>query len=102
MKIKFFKKENNFKKKDFTFNPNLYWKFAIGSVFVMILLSSFFGYRLFTQTNQEPVLSATNGGRQVPTVKKERIEKVLNYFFEKEKKSAKISISSSSVIDPSL
>lgn len=102
MKIKFFKKENNFKKKNFAFSPNLCWKFAIGSAFVLILLSSFLSYRLFTQTNQEPVLSAMNESGQVPMVKKDRIEKVLNYFLERNQKSAKILNSPAPVIDPSL
>jgi hypothetical protein len=102
MKIKFFKKENNFKKKNFAFSPSFCWKFAIGGAFIMILLSSFFGYRLFTQTNQEPVLSVMNESGQVPTVKKNRIEKILNYFLEREQKSAKILNSRAPVIDPSL
>jgi hypothetical protein len=101
MKIKFFKKENNFKKKDFTFNPNLYWKLAVGGALVIVLLSSFFGYRLFTQINQEPVLSATNVGGQIPMVKKDRIEKVLNYFSAREQKSTEILNSPSPVVDPS-
>jgi hypothetical protein len=102
MKIKLFKKGNDFKKKDFAFNPNLYWKFVVGGVFVMILLSFFFGYRLFMQINQEFVLSVTNNGGQVPLINKDRIDKVLNYFSEREKRSALILNSPIPVVDPSL
>ena len=33
MKITLFKKQNNFKKKDFQFNPDFFWKIAIAVVF---------------------------------------------------------------------
>jgi len=102
MKIKLFKKENNFKKKNFQLNPNLYWKIAVGGAFVVILLSFFFGYRLFMRINQESVLPVANEGGQIPMVNKDRIEKVLNYFSEKEKKSIKILNSPAPFVDPSL
>ena len=90
MKIKFFKKENNFKKKNFAFNPNLYWKIAVCGSLTMILLSFLFGYRLFMQINQESILPIINGNEQVPTINENRVGKVLDYFSEKEQKSARI------------
>jgi len=104
MKINFFKKEKSFKKKDFVFNSNLYWKFAVGGGFVLVLLFSFLGYRFFTQMNQESVLpiTSTNTSGQVPTVQKDRIEKALNYFSAREQKSAEILNSPVPVVDPSL
>lgn len=102
MKIKFFKKENNFKKKNFAFNPNLFWEIAVCGAFIMILLSLFFGYRLFAQINQELVLSDIDKNEQVLQINKDRIEKVLNYFSEREKKSNQILNSPAPVVDPSL
>jgi lipid-A-disaccharide synthase-like uncharacterized protein len=102
MKINFFKKENNFKKKDFTFYPNLYWKIVLIGTVIIILLSFIFSYRLFVQINQEPVSSFANENGQLPTVNENRIEKVLNYFSEREKNSNQILNSSSPIVDPSL
>lgn len=102
MKITLFKKENSFKKKDFTFHPNLYWKIVLISAVIIILLSFIFSYRLFVQINQEPVLSFTNENGQLPIVNEDRIEKVLNYFSEIEKNSNQILNSPSPVVDPSL
>ena len=102
MKIDFFKKENNLKKKNFTFNPAFYWELAVFIVFVIIILSFFFGYYLFVQINQNPVLPATLGGEQTVTVSSDRLEEVLNYFSAREEKSNQIINSPSPVVDPSL
>jgi hypothetical protein len=102
MKIEFFKKRNNFKKKKSDFNPNFYWELSIFTAFVIMIASFFFGYYLFTQINQEPTSSTINTDGQVPTVDKNRIENDLNYFSEREQKSTDISNSPSPVVDPSL
>lgn len=102
MKINLFKKENSFKRKNFQFNPNFYWKIVVGFALLMIIFSFFFGSNLFNQINQEPILAATNNSGQVPMVDQNRIEKVLNYFSEREKKSTEILNSPAPVVDPSL
>jgi len=102
MKINFFKKENSFKKKDFTSRPNFYWKIVLFSTAIMILLSFVFSYHLFGQINQEPVLSFTNEDGKLGTINKDRILKVLNYFSEREKNSVEILNSPAPVVDPSL
>jgi arginine decarboxylase-like protein len=102
MKINLFKKEHNFKKKDFQFNTNLYWKLFLLGAFIIILYAFFFGYQLFTETNQEITLSTNGSTEQIETVNKDRVLKVLNYFSEREKKSAEILNSPAPVVDPSL
>ncbi|MFH1200948.1 MAG: hypothetical protein V1484_01300 [bacterium] len=102
MKINSFKKENSFKKKDFTFHSNLYWRIILISTVIIILLSFLFGYRLFMKINQEPILPFTNEDGRLPIINKDRIEKVLNYFSEREKKSNQILNFPSPVVDPSL
>ena len=102
MQIKLLKKEKSFKKKNFIFHPDLFWKIAVGGVLVSILFSFFFGYRFFTEINQEPILPATNESEQIETVKKDRIEEILRYFSEREKKSAEILNSPAPFVDPSL
>lgn len=102
MKINLFKKENSFKKKEFTFHANMYWRIIPVGVIVIIILSFIFSYRLFVKINQEPVLSDTNESNQLPIISKDRIEKVLNYFVERENNSNRILNSVSPVVDPSL
>jgi len=89
---KFFKKEKNFKKEEESLwlNVNLYWKLAVIFMFLGAFCSFFFGYYLFTQINKEPVMSSSNPINQIKTVKKEAINKELQYFSEREKKSAGI------------
>ena len=102
MKIKFLKKQNNFKKKDFTLNPNLFWKIAVFGTFVLIILAAFFGYYLFGQINKEYALSTVGNSGQVPTVDRSHIEKVLNYFSSREEKSKEVLANPAPVVDPSL
>jgi hypothetical protein len=104
MQIKFFKKEKNFKKEkeSFWLNVNLYWRFAVCFMFVVFLLSFLFGYYLFRQINQEPVLSSSDASPQIGTVNKEKMKKVLEYFSLREQKSIQILNSPSPVVDPSL
>ncbi|OGI68840.1 hypothetical protein A3A05_02455 [Candidatus Nomurabacteria bacterium RIFCSPLOWO2_01_FULL_41_12] len=99
--IKFFKKEKSFKKKSLSLNLNLYWKLAIYFVFAMILLSGFYGFYLFTQINKESIITLSGGG-QIGTARKEKIEKVLEYFSLRKKKSIEIINFPSPVVDPSL
>jgi hypothetical protein len=101
MKIKIFKKEKNFKKKDFNFNLNFYWEIVVFLAVAMLLFFAFFSYRFFVQTNREPALPAESGSNQVPKVSQERLTKVLNYFSEKEIKSVNIINSPAPVVDPS-
>ena len=104
MKIKFFTKEKKFtkEKENLWLNINLYWNFAVCFVLIIILVSSFFGYFLFLKTNKESVGKAGDTSAQIQTIKKERIDKVLKYFYIREQKSSQILNSPSSVIDPSL
>ena len=102
MKIKFFKKEDNFKKKDFNLNPNFYWKIAVIFTFSFMALSFFFAYRLFNQIEGETTSPAGGISEQIPMVKEDRLKKVLFYFTEKEQRSAKVLITPSVTVDPSL
>lgn len=102
MKIKFLTKKNSFRKKDFNLTPAFYWKIILFGILIAIIFSFLFGYRLFTEINQEVVLSIDNTNNQNPKVNKEKLSKVLNYFSERENKSIQIINSPTSVVDPSL
>jgi flagellar basal body-associated protein FliL len=101
MKIEFFKKKDDFKKKTFVINPNFYWKIVVLIAVILVIFSFVFGYYFFVQINQEFVLPDTNTGGQVGKVNKDRIEKVLNYFSDREQTSKEILNSPVPVVDPS-
>lgn len=99
MHIKFFKKEKSFKKK--SFSPILYWKIVVCAFFVLSVFSISFGFFLFKQVNKKPIFSGENNTSRAKMVKPERINKVLQYFSEREKKSKQIINSPSPISDPS-
>lgn len=101
MQIKLFKIKNNFKKKNLELNPYLYWKLIVLSAIVLTTVSFIFGYYTFMQTQDDSAASIENAIHKKP-IEKERIEKVLDYFLLREKKSAQIINSPSPVVDPSL
>ncbi len=102
--IKFFKKEKNWEKgkESSWLHINFYWELAVCLVFLVVLFSFLFGYRFFMRINEEAVLEVNNDNRQVETVKKERIEKVLEYFSLRKQKSSQILNSPAPIVDPSL
>ncbi|OGI79115.1 hypothetical protein A3F19_02865 [Candidatus Nomurabacteria bacterium RIFCSPHIGHO2_12_FULL_37_29] len=100
--IKFFKKEQNFKKESLWLNINFYWKLFVCIIFITIILASFFGYYFFMQINKEFTPIVDDDGGRAETIKKERIEKVLEYFSLRKQKSSQILKSPSSIVDPSL
>lgn len=102
MKIKFFKTKKDFRKKTAIVNPNLYWNIILYVTFALIILSFVFGLWFFSKTSTEPPVSAVDINGQIGVVKKQRIQKVLEYFSEREQKSAEILNSPSPVVDPSL
>ncbi len=103
MSIKIFKKQKNFRKKtDLFLSPEVYWRFFLGIEFLLTLTSLFFGWHLFRQVNKEFVLPSENVVSKIEMVKKARINKALEYFSAREKKSAEILNSHSPISDPSL
>ena len=102
MQISFFKNKNNFKKGNLKIRPDFYWHIILSFGILLILLSAVFGFYLFEQTERESNLSINSSNELIPTVKKERIDKVLEFFTLREQKSKEIINSPSSVVDPSL
>jgi hypothetical protein len=101
MKIKFLKREKHFKKEGSWLNLNFYWNLSICVILLATSLSLFLGYYFFMQIDKE-YAPLEGGSGQIETVKKERIDKVLEYFSLRKKKSDQISNSPSPVVDPSL
>lgn len=101
MKITLFKTKTSFKKKALAPEPGFYWKLVILLVFILILLSFIFGYYMFKKAIDESTVSIENINKKQP-VQKEKIQKVLEYFSLREKKSNDILNSNIIVVDPSL
>jgi len=104
MKINIFKIKikKKFGKENFKPSPNFYWKIILWVMFLMILASFAFGLYLFMKINKETASLETNIGGQGDIIREERIDKVLEYFSEREKESIKVLNSVSPIIDPSL
>ncbi len=102
MQIKFFKIKKSFRKENFKINPDTYWKFILSMAFAIMILSFVFGFYLFRQINKKSILPMGSISGQIEIIKKERIDKVLEYFSKRKKKSIEILNSPSPIIDPSL
>ncbi|MGH7249514.1 MAG: hypothetical protein ACREGC_00925 [Minisyncoccia bacterium] len=102
MKIKIFKKTKDFKKKDFALNALLYWKFFVAVAGIVLFAAFFFGYRLFTGIIEESPDPLSTTDNSVPKVDEARINSALQYFKDREQRSADILNSPAPVVDPSL
>ena len=88
-------------KKNFEINPTFYWELIFFITLIAIIAFLIFGYHVFINTNQEPVLPVGNDATQVGTVDKNSIENVINLFSEKAEISNQILNSSAPIVDPS-
>lgn len=101
MEIKFFKKEKHFKKENSLLTMDFFWSISVCILSIAFLLAVFFGYQLFVEVNKEGD-SAVNAGGQIENVKKERINKILEYFALKKQKSNEIINTPVLLVDPSI
>lgn len=101
MEIKFFKKQKNIKKERFEIRPSLYWNYILWVILILFISSFIFGFYLFMKINNELVPPVININEQ-ETIKKEKLDRALEYFKEREEKSIEILNSPSPIIDPSL
>ncbi len=97
-----FKKKKVWKKNDFEINPNLYWRYLLVLVVVVIVGSFVFGVVVYRQIKSEPLVSVGNSQETERTDQKNRILEMLEYFEARKQKSDLIIISPSPVVDPSL
>lgn len=102
MKINFLKFKKGFIKESFSVNPNTYFRFVIFIALAIVLAGFGFGFYVFKEFDKGPALNIDKFGGNVELSKKERLEKVLEYFAERERKSIEIINNPAPVIDPSL
>jgi uncharacterized membrane protein SpoIIM required for sporulation len=102
MKIKFFKIKKDYKKENYKINPNIYWKVTLIVLFFLMVGSFIFSYNLFVKTNKDEEINTENNSDKIGNKEEEKIKDALEYFSEREKKSAEILNSSSTIVDPSI
>lgn len=101
MEIKFFKKRKSFKKGGIITNPGFFWSTLLVSLSLLILVALVFGFLLFKQINNGANFDTDMPVNNVSLIDKTRLEKVLEYFSSREKKSLEILNSPAPVVDPS-
>lgn len=102
MRIEIFKNKEHPEKESFPKNPDFYWELMLFAAFIIIISSFIFGFYLFYKINRDPLFKNENAGGNNIGIEKERIDKALEYFSDREKKSVEIINSPSPLIDPSL
>ncbi len=101
MKIKFPKTKKNFKKGSHTVNPDFFWQLLLIFAGCMILASFVAGVLVFRNVTNDAAFDDAGTVSKPSMVRKARIDAVLGYFADREKKSTDILNSPSPVIDPS-
>lgn len=98
-----FKKKKKFTKEGFAVNPSLYWRFILTLAFFIIVLAFLFGFYLLNQLNKPFVPKEEDvSGVNVEVTNEERLNKILEYFKEREVVSEEIVKEPTSVKDPSI
>ncbi len=98
-----FKKKKKFTKEGFAVNPSLYWRFILTLAFVIVALAFLFGFYLLNQLNKPFVPKAEDvSGVNVEVTSKDRLDKILEYFNDREIISEGIINEPTSVKDPSI
>ncbi len=104
MNLKFlkFKEKKVFKRGSAEVNPNPFWNVVLMFGAIMIVFAFSFTFFVFQKVNKEVISGSGGLGAEATVLPKERLEKVLQYFQDREDKSKEIFNSPSPVIDPSL
>ncbi len=102
LRIDFFKRKKIFVKNNIEPNSNMYWTVIFYSSFLLIIASFIFGFYLFATVNKEEILPSPMENKELEKISKQRIDKVLELFAEKQEATDRILNSSASSIDPSL
>ncbi|MES2315200.1 MAG: hypothetical protein V4486_00480 [Patescibacteria group bacterium] len=101
MNLKFPKIKKTFRKGGLHTNPDVYWDIMQAAAFILVVSSFIFGFYLFRKIDREFITINDDSNSQIKLIGKERIDKILQYFADKEKNSNEILNSPSPIIDPS-
>jgi|SRR3990167_6140748 len=101
MEIKIFKRKRSFKKGGLHSDPNIFWEALLLLGFSVFVASCVFGFYLFRTISQKFTSLGDQVQSETRTVSKERINKILEYFSDKQQRSSEIINSPSPIVDPS-
>ena len=102
MDLKFLKFEKKFKKKEHQPDPDFYWRIIFGVTAVLVLSGVVFAGYLMKQINQQDFSLSLEYGGEARKISNDRIDKVLQYFTNRENKSKDILVLPSPKRDPSI
>lgn len=101
MDLKILKRGKNFSK-EASFSPSFFWNITLAITGAVVTAFLIWGYFIFEAVNQEPTPVENQQSGETQVIPKERIDRVLEYFAIRAKKSAAISNTPTTIIDPSL
>lgn len=102
LNLKFLKPKKKFKKDDHIINPNIYWRMVVYVGLTTMFISFVFGFYLFKQISVEPEVPESAVINNAQKIKKERLNRALNYFKDQNKVSEEILNNPSKFKDPSI
>lgn len=102
MKLDLFKKEKHFKKENYQINKNIYWNILLSVFFFLIIIIMIFGFVFFRKISIDANIKSEDNTKTNEENRKIKIDKVLNYFKDKETKSIETVSNSAGIVDPSL
>ena len=101
-KISGIKSKKNYKKGSLVINPQFFWNVVLGVILMMVVTAFVYGFLLFRKVNKEFISSDVEINLQAGILKRDRLNKALEYFKTRELKSNEIKSSPAPIIDPSL
>jgi len=102
MKLDFLKIKKSFKKRSSQPNSDLYWRMILGIAISVVIAGFTFAIYQFVELNKNFSNPTSDETTLEGTLKRERVEKVMEYFSKRAEKSENIKNSASPIIDPSL
>ncbi len=102
LNLDFLKKKKKFKKHGDQPDPRIYWMIVFFVGFILTICAFVFGFYTFAGVNQEDLVLPTPPNKQLEKISKDRINKILSVFSEREENTNKILNEGVKVVDPSL
>jgi hypothetical protein len=100
--LDFLKNKKKFVKHGVQHDPSIYWMVIFLLGFVLTVVAFIFGSYVFMRINEEDIQIQVPPSKQLQKISKDRIQKNLDLFKEREQKSLDILSKPSPFIDPSL
>ncbi len=97
-----FKKKRTFRKEGLPINPNLYWRYLLVFVLVVIIASFGFGIYIYYGVVKDALFEPTTSSEREKTGQRDRILEMEEYFKNRAITSEQIKANKAPVVDPSI